>query len=64
MGGQATEIFAKIDPLAEGAGSGKSKLLIAQIFITDKSEKPEMNIAWRKWLTTGENLLLSQGSCV
>jgi len=50
MAGQTQEICAKIDALLAAAGSDKSKLLSAQIFITDMSAKDEMNNVWTKWL--------------
>ena len=35
--------------LAE-AGTGKSKLLSATVYITDMARKPEMNEAWMAWV--------------
>jgi enamine deaminase RidA (YjgF/YER057c/UK114 family) len=50
MGGQTSQIGEKIDGLLAQAGSDKTKLIRAQIFITDMSKKPDMDRAWLNWL--------------
>lgn len=50
MGGQTSQICAKIDKLLALAGSDKTRILSAQIFITDMSLKGEMNDAWTAWM--------------
>ncbi|WP_028035809.1 RidA family protein [Chelativorans sp. J32] len=50
MEGQTRQICAKIDALLASAGSDKSKLLRAEIFITDMARKPDMDRAWLAWL--------------
>ncbi|MYZ49566.1 RidA family protein [Propylenella binzhouense] len=50
MSEQAADICRKIDGLLAEVGSDRTKLLTAQIFITDMSEKPAMNAVWTKWL--------------
>jgi enamine deaminase RidA (YjgF/YER057c/UK114 family) len=49
MRGQTAEILAKIDALLKTAGTDKSKLLTATIWITDMRAKPEMDEAWAAW---------------
>jgi enamine deaminase RidA (YjgF/YER057c/UK114 family) len=49
MEGQTRQICEKVDGLLEQAGSDKTKLIRAEIFITDM-EKPDMNRAWVAWL--------------
>jgi len=47
---QAVDIFAKIDQLLAGAGSDRTKLLWAQIWLTDMSDFDAMNQVWEQWL--------------
>ncbi|MBX3665988.1 MAG: RidA family protein [Burkholderiales bacterium] len=49
MRGQTAEILAKIDALLKTAGTNKSKLLSATIWISDMRAKPEMDEAWAAW---------------
>jgi enamine deaminase RidA (YjgF/YER057c/UK114 family) len=49
MEGQTREVLAQIDQLLEANGSSREKLLTALIFITDMSQKPAMNRAWKAW---------------
>jgi len=51
--GQTEEVLAKIDALLAKAGSDKSKVLSAQIFLPDMKDFPGMNIAWEKWVVPG-----------
>jgi enamine deaminase RidA (YjgF/YER057c/UK114 family) len=53
MRGQTQQVLAAIDALLARAGSDKSKLLMAQIFITDLAEFPAMNEVWEAWLPKG-----------
>ncbi len=46
---QTAEILAKIDALLNTAGSDKSRLLSAVIWITDMRAKPQMDEAWAAW---------------
>jgi enamine deaminase RidA (YjgF/YER057c/UK114 family) len=52
--GQTEEVLAKIDKLLAQAGSDKSKLLSAQIFLPDMKDFPGMNVAWEKWVLPGQ----------
>ncbi|KAA0595982.1 enamine deaminase RidA (YjgF/YER057c/UK114 family) [Azospirillum lipoferum] len=50
MAGQTREILTKIDSYLAQAGSDKSKLLSATIFVTDLGKKPDMDAVWKEWL--------------
>ena len=52
--GQTEEVLAKIDALLAKAGSDKSRLLSAQIFLPDMKDFAGMNIAWEKWVAPGQ----------
>lgn len=51
--GQTAQVLAAIDKLLARAGSDKSKILMAQIFITDLADFPGMNKAWDAWVAAG-----------
>ncbi|CAN7268541.1 RidA family protein [Rhizobium sp. LjRoot30] len=51
MAGQTREILAKLDSYLAEAGSDKTKLLSATIFITDMALKPQMDVVWKEWLS-------------
>jgi enamine deaminase RidA (YjgF/YER057c/UK114 family) len=53
--GQTKEVLAEIDRLLAKCGSDKSKVLQAQIWVTDIRNRPAMNEAWSDW-TEGKNL--------
>lgn len=48
--GQTQQILAKFDEYLRVAGTDKSRLLSATIFLTDLSRKSEMDTAWKRWL--------------
>jgi enamine deaminase RidA (YjgF/YER057c/UK114 family) len=50
---QAKEILRQIDALLAAAGSDKSKLLSANIWITDMTNFAEMNAVWDAWVSPG-----------
>jgi enamine deaminase RidA (YjgF/YER057c/UK114 family) len=50
MEDQTRQICEKIDTILASAGSDKTKILRAQIFVTDMSKKPDMDRAWLDWL--------------
>lgn len=50
MAGQTREILAKIDKYLAEAGTDKTKLLSATIFVTDLNMKPEMDKVWKEWI--------------
>ena len=51
---QTQEVLAKIDALLREAGSDKSKLLWAQIFLPDMKDFAAMNAVWEKWVAPGQ----------
>ncbi len=50
---QTAEILAIIDDLLAQAGSDKTKILSATIWLTDMSTFPEMNSKWDTWVVQG-----------
>jgi enamine deaminase RidA (YjgF/YER057c/UK114 family) len=50
---QTQEILSTIDNYLAQAGSDKSKLLSANIWITDMSKFAEMNAVWDVWVSPG-----------
>jgi enamine deaminase RidA (YjgF/YER057c/UK114 family) len=53
--GQTQQILKEIDRLLKLAGTDKSKLVSATIWVTDIRNREAMNEAWNAW-TGGENL--------
>lgn len=51
--GQTKQILAKIDRLLAAAGTDKSKLLSANIWLTDISTWAQMNEVWDAWVSPG-----------
>lgn len=51
--GQTANVLAQIDALLARAGSDKTKILRAQIFIADVAEFAGMNAAWDAWVPAG-----------
>ena len=50
---QAKDILRQIDALLAAAGTDKSKLLTANIWITDMANFAEMNAVWDAWVSPG-----------
>ena len=50
---QTESILGKIEALLDEAGSDKTKLLTAQIWVADMADFAEMNAAWDAWVSTG-----------
>ena len=50
---QTRDILATIDQLLAQAGTDKSKLLTAHIWLTDIATFEEMNQVWDAWVTPG-----------
>ena len=48
--GQTKEILTEIDRLLAKSGSGKSKVLQAQIWVTDIRNRAPMNEVWTAWV--------------
>jgi len=51
--GQTKQILAKIDAVLKEAGSDKTKLLSANIWLTDIRAWAEMNTVWDAWVAPG-----------
>lgn len=51
--GQTAEVLAMVDALLARAGTDKSRILMAQIFLADLADFPAMNAAWDAWVATG-----------
>ena len=51
--GQTEQILARVDELLARAGSDKSKILKANIWLVDMGEFAEMNAAWLAWVDPG-----------
>ncbi|MBD2747582.1 MULTISPECIES: RidA family protein [Microvirga] len=50
---QTKEILSIIDSLLAEAGTDKSKILMANIWITDMGTFQEMNAVWDAWVSPG-----------
>jgi enamine deaminase RidA (YjgF/YER057c/UK114 family) len=51
--GQTSQILTKIDVLLAAAGTDKSKLLSANIWLTDIGTWSQMNEVWDAWVSPG-----------
>jgi enamine deaminase RidA (YjgF/YER057c/UK114 family) len=51
---QTREILSTIDGYLAQAGSNKSKLLTATIYLADMAKFAEMNAVWDAWVAPGE----------
>ena len=51
---QTGEVLAAIDALLAQAGSDKTRILRAQIFLADIADFAGMNRAWDAWVTPGQ----------
>jgi len=51
IGGQTRQVLAAIDRLLGEAGSDKSRILMAQIFLADMAEFAAMNAVWDEWVS-------------
>ncbi|WP_136679857.1 RidA family protein [Neptunomonas sp. XY-337] len=50
MAGQTEQILAQIDALLADAGSSKSALISANIWVSDISQFAQMNAVWDAWV--------------
>jgi enamine deaminase RidA (YjgF/YER057c/UK114 family) len=48
--GQTEQILKKIDALLAGAGTSRSKLLSATVYLANMASYEEMNAAWEAWV--------------
>jgi enamine deaminase RidA (YjgF/YER057c/UK114 family) len=51
--GQTEQILAKIDSLLAAAGSDKTKILKANIWLSNIAQFSQMNEAWDAWVPAG-----------
>ena len=51
--GQTANVLAQIDTLLARAGTDKSRILMAQIFLADIADFAAMNVAWDAWVAGG-----------
>ncbi|HET7718279.1 MAG TPA: RidA family protein [Bauldia sp.] len=51
--GQTRQVLAKIDALLKASGTDKSRLLSANIWLTDMANFGEMNSVWDAWVSPG-----------
>ena len=51
--GQTEQVLAIIDGLLQKAGTNKSRILMAQIFVANMAEFAGMNKAWDAWVAEG-----------
>lgn len=54
MTGQTRQVLAAIDRLLAEAGSDKSRILQATIFVADMAEFAAMNAVWDAWVVPGQ----------
>jgi enamine deaminase RidA (YjgF/YER057c/UK114 family) len=54
VAGQTRQVLAAIDRLLAEAGSDKSRLLSAQIFLADMADFAAMNKVWEAWVAPGQ----------
>ena len=53
VAGQTRQILARIDALLAVAGTDKSRLLSATIYLADIGTFAAMNVAWESWVVPG-----------
>ncbi|MEY8688964.1 MAG: RidA family protein [Leptothrix sp. (in: b-proteobacteria)] len=53
IAGQTRQVLAAIDRLLAEAGSDRSRILMAQIFIADMADIGAMNAVWDQWIRPG-----------
>ncbi len=51
--GQTADVLGQVDALLARAGTTKSRILMAQIFLADLADFPAMNAAWDAWVAPG-----------
>jgi enamine deaminase RidA (YjgF/YER057c/UK114 family) len=51
--GQTANVLAQVDALLARAGTDKSRILMAQIFLADVADFAAMNAAWDAWVAPG-----------
>ena len=51
--GQTRQVLAAIDALLERAGSDKTRILRAEVFLADMADFTAMNAEWETWVVPG-----------
>jgi enamine deaminase RidA (YjgF/YER057c/UK114 family) len=51
--GQTREVLAAVDALLARAGTDKTRILRAQIYLADMDDFPGMNAVWDGWVVPG-----------
>lgn len=54
IAGQTRQVLAAIDALLAKAGTDRSKILMAQIFLADLADFDGMNRVWDAWVMPGQ----------
>ncbi|WP_110650467.1 RidA family protein [Salinicola peritrichatus] len=49
MAGQTRQVLEKLDGYLESAGSSRSQVVSANVFVADLGLKKEMNAVWTEW---------------
>jgi enamine deaminase RidA (YjgF/YER057c/UK114 family) len=52
--GQTRSVLAQIDRLLDEAGTDKTKMLSATIYLADMNDYDAMNAAWDEWVPQGD----------
>jgi enamine deaminase RidA (YjgF/YER057c/UK114 family) len=52
--GQTQQVLAQVDALLIEAGTGKSKILSATIYLRQMADFATMNAVWEKWVVPGQ----------
>ena len=53
IAGQTRQVLAEVDALLAKAGTDKTRILRAQIYLADMSDFAGMNQAWDEWVPAG-----------
>lgn len=51
---QTRQVFQKIDDILQEAGSDKTRILTATIWLADIGMRPVMTQIWKEWLPAGQ----------
>jgi enamine deaminase RidA (YjgF/YER057c/UK114 family) len=51
IGGQTRQVLAAVDKLLAEAGTDKSRILMAQIYLADMADFAGMNTVWDAWVS-------------
>ncbi|MDH4066086.1 MAG: RidA family protein [Acidobacteriota bacterium] len=53
VAGQTRQVLAAIDRLLQAAGTDKSRILSATVYLSDMATYSQMNLAWDQWVPDG-----------